>query len=177
MSRVGGKPIKIADGVNINVNGQNVAIKGKKGELKVTLPDFISAKVAEGHLELENKRKTKQSVAIWGMQRSHIQNMVVGVSEGFTKELELQGVGYRAQAQGKTLKLSLGFSHEVNYSVPEGIEIKTPKQTEIVVSGIDIQKVGQVAAEIRKYRQPEPYKGKGIRYVNEYVRRKEGKKK
>ena len=177
MSRVGIKPVEIADGVTVNINGQDVTVKGKKNELKIHVNKDITITKVDNTLVFTPANKEKETRALWGMYRNRLKNMIIGVTEGFTKELEMQGVGYRAAAQGKTLKLSLGFSHEINYTVPAGIEIKTPKPTEIVVTGADIQQVGQVAAEIRNFRKPEPYKGKGVRYVGEYVRRKEGKKK
>lgn len=177
MSRIGKKPITVPSGVTVNLDGQNVSVKGPKGELTLTLVDDVSIENGEQGLVVAPRTETQRARAMWGMQRTLVQNNVTGVSEGFVKKLEINGVGYRAQMQGKDLQLQLGFSHDVVYKVPEGIEIKTPKQTEIEVSGIDKQLVGQVAADIRAYRPPEPYKGKGVKYVDEYIFRKEGKKK
>ncbi len=177
MSRIGKKPITVPSGVTVNLDGQNVSVKGPKGELTLTLVDDVSIENGEQGLVVAPRAETQRARAMWGMQRTLVQNNVTGVSEGFVKKLEINGVGYRAQMQGKNLQLQLGFSHDVIYKVPEGIEIKTPKQTEIEVSGIDKQLVGQVAADIRAYRPPEPYKGKGVKYVDEYIFRKEGKKK
>jgi len=177
MSRIGKKPITVPSGVTVNLDGQNVSVKGPKGELTLTLVDDVSIENGEQGLVVAPRAETQRARATWGMQRTLVQNNVTGVSEGFVKKLEINGVGYRAQMQGKNLQLQLGFSHDVIYKVPEGIEIKTPKQTEIEVSGIDKQLVGQVAADIRAYRPPEPYKGKGVKYVDEYIFRKEGKKK
>jgi large subunit ribosomal protein L6 len=177
MSRIGIKPVEVIEGVTINIDGKNLTAKGSKGELNLTINDAVIVTLEESQVIVKPANDTQEAHALWGLSRSLIQNMVEGVSKGYTKELELQGVGYRAQVQGKVLKMNLGFSHDINYNIPEGIEIKTPKPTEITISGIDKQKVGQVAAEIRKYRKPEPYKGKGVRYVGEYIRRKEGKKK
>ena len=177
MSRIGKKPITVPSGVTVNLDGQNVSVKGPKGELTLTLVDDVSIENGEQGLVVAPRAETQRARAMWGMQRTLVQNNVTGVSEGFVKKLEINGVGYRAQMQGKNLQLQLGFSHDVIYKVPEGIEIKTPKQTEIEVSGIDKQLVGQVAADIRAYRPPEPYKGKGVKYVDEFIFRKEGKKK
>ena len=177
MSRIGKKPITVPSGVTVNLDGQNVSVKGPKGELTLTLVDDVSIENGEQGLVVAPRAETQRARAMWGMQRTLVQNNVTGVSEGFVKKLEINGVGYRAQMQGKNLQLQLGFSHDVIYKVSEGIEIKTPKQTEIEVSGIDKQLVGQVAADIRAYRPPEPYKGKGVKYVDEYIFRKEGKKK
>ncbi|MFD0987090.1 50S ribosomal protein L6 [Methyloligella solikamskensis] len=177
MSRIGKRPVTIPSGVTATLDGQHVAIKGPKGELSQHLVDDVLLKLEDGELTVSPRDESKRSQSMWGMSRTVIANLVTGVTEGFTKKLEITGVGYRAAVQGKTLQLNLGFSHEVNYPIPEGIEIQCPKPTEIVVSGIDKQKVGQVAAEIRAYRPPEPYKGKGVRYEGEYILRKEGKKK
>lgn len=177
MSRIGKQPIELADGVTLTVDGRSVTIKGSKGELTQLLPAGVEVSQEEKNVVLKPANDTKEARAMWGLSRSLISNMVEGVTNGYTKNLEMHGVGYRAQAQGKTLKLNLGFSHDVDFEIPEGIEIKTPKPTEITITGIDKQKVGQVAAVIRKYRPPEPYKAKGVRYVGEYIRRKEGKKK
>lgn len=177
MSRIGKKPVTIPQGVEVTLNGQNVAAKGPKGELAVILSDNVTVAQGDDGVTVAPADKSQTARSFWGLSRSLIENIVVGVSDGFSRKLELQGVGYRAQVQGTTLKLSLGFSHDIDYPVPEGIKIECPSQTEIIVSGIDKQKVGQVAAEIRSYRSPEPYKGKGVRYEGEYVFRKEGKKK
>ena len=177
MSRIGKKPVVVPQGVEVSLNGQNIAAKGPKGALVVTLSELVSVVQGDDGLTLSPVDKTQDARSFWGLSRSLVENIVTGVSEGFSRKLELQGVGYRAQMQGSTLKLSLGFSHDVNFPVPEGISVDCPSQTEIIVSGIDKQKVGQVAAEIRSYRPPEPYKGKGVRYEGEYVFRKEGKKK
>ena len=177
MSRIANNPVSIPKGVEITLSGQEVSVKGSKGNLTVTLHDLVGISQEEDRLQLKAVEVSKKSVALAGTFRSLVNNMVVGVSGGFQKELQLQGVGYRAQAQGKKLNLSLGFSHPVVYEVPEGIEIETPTQTQVIVKGIDKQLVGQVAAEIRAFRPPEPYKGKGVRYADEYVKRKEAKKK
>lgn len=177
MSRIGKMPIAIASGVTVTIDGQTVKAKGSKGELELTLVPEVTVSQGEDGLTVAPVDESQRARAMWGLSRSLVANMVQGVAEGFSKELEINGVGYRAEVQGKSLKLALGFSHDVIYPVPEGIEIKTPKPTEVVVSGIDKQKVGQVAAEIRSYRPPEPYKGKGVKYVDEYIFRKEGKKK
>ena len=177
MSRIGKMPIAIASGVTVTVDGQTVKAKGSKGELELTLVPEVTINQGEDGLTVAPVDESQRARAMWGLSRSLVANMVQGVTEGFSKELEINGVGYRAEMQGKSLKLALGFSHDVIYPVPEGIEIKTPKPTEVVISGIDKQKVGQVAAEIRSYRPPEPYKGKGVKYADEYIFRKEGKKK
>ncbi|GAA6156663.1 50S ribosomal protein L6 [Pyruvatibacter sp.] len=177
MSRIGKMPIAIASGVTVTVDGRTVKAKGSKGELELTLVPEVTVSQGEDGLTVAPVDDSQRARAMWGLSRSLVANMVQGVAEGFSKELEINGVGYRAEVQGKSLKLALGFSHDVIYPVPEGIEIKTPKPTEVVISGIDKQKVGQVAAEIRSYRPPEPYKGKGVKYVDEYIFRKEGKKK
>lgn len=177
MSRIGKKPVAIPQGVEVTLSGQNFAAKGPKGELAVILSDNVTVAQGDDGVTVAPADKSQTARSFWGLSRSLVENIVVGVSEGFSRKLELLGVGYRAQMQGSTLKLSLGFSHDIDYSVPEGIKIECPSQTEIIVSGIDKQKVGQVAAEIRSYRSPEPYKGKGVRYEGEYVFRKEGKKK
>lgn len=177
MSRVGKNPIAIPDGVTLTQDGNKLTAKGKHGELSHLVPQDVEAAVSDNEVTVQPRNDTARARAMWGTTRSLINNMVAGVSQGFTKSLEIQGVGYKAQTQGKKLVLSLGFSHDVNYSVPDGIEINTPQPTQIEISGSDKQKVGQVASEIRSYRPPEPYKGKGVRYAGEYVRRKEGKKK
>lgn len=177
MSRIANNPVSIPKGVEVSINGRDLNVKGSKGNLSMTLHQLVEIAEEEGALQLKASNNSKESRSLAGTFRSLVSNMVVGVSDGFQKTLELQGVGYRAQAQGKKLNLSLGFSHPVVYEAPEGIEIETPSQTQIIVKGIDKQVVGQVAAEIRAYRPPEPYKGKGVRYSDEYVKRKEAKKK
>jgi large subunit ribosomal protein L6 len=177
MSRVGKKPIPTAAGVTVKVAGQSVSVKGPKGELTFNAPEEITINQGADGLTLTPRNETPRVKAMWGMTRAILANNVKGVTEGFEKTLELQGVGYRAAMQGKNLQLQLGYSHDVIYEPAAGITLATPKPTEIKVSGIDIQAVGQAAAEIREYRKPEPYKGKGVRYAGEYVRRKEGKKK
>ena len=177
MSRIGKKSVPVPAGVTVNLAGGNVSVKGPKGELKFVLTDQVIAKMEEGAVKVDPKDKSKLARSAWGMSRTMIANMIKGVTTGYSKSLEINGVGYRAAVQGKNLQLALGYSHDVNYAIPEGIEIKTPKPTEIVVSGIDKQRVGQVAAEIRDFRGLEPYKGKGVKYAGEYIFRKEGKKK
>ena len=177
MSRIGKKPVPVPAGVTVNLAGANVSVKGPKGELKFVLTDQVIAKMEEGSVKVDPKDKTKLARSAWGMSRTMISNMIKGVTEGYSKTLEITGVGYRAAIQGNVLKLSLGYSHEVNFEVPKGVTVTTPKQTEIVVEGIDAQLVGQVAANIREWRGPEPYKGKGIKYKGEFIFRKEGKKK
>jgi large subunit ribosomal protein L6 len=177
MSRIGKKPVAIPAGVTATIEGGQLSVKGPKGTLTMPLADLISYSVEGDGISVVPANETKQARAFWGMQRTMVQNLVTGVTEGFTKTLEITGVGYRANAQGKNLKLQLGYSHDVDYPVPEGITIATPDQTTINISGIDKQKVGQVAAEIRRWRKPEPYKGKGIKYRGEFIFRKEGKKK
>ena len=177
MSRVGKKPVAVPSGVQANVEGQTVKVKGPKGALQAVLPDEVTAKVDAGAVKVDIRTDTIRSRAMWGLSRSLVANLMTGVTKGFEKRLEITGVGYRAAVQGKNLHLQLGYSHEINYAIPEGIAIVTPRPTEIVVTGIDRQMVGQVAAEIRRYRSPEPYKGKGVRYAGEYIFRKEGKKK
>lgn len=177
MSRIGKRPILVPSGVTALIEGAAVTVKGPKGELTATLLDDVIAKLNDGRISVEPRDESKRAQSMWGLQRSMINNLVLGVTEGFSKELELRGTGYRAQLQGRNLKLQVGLSHEVMYTPPEGVELSCPSQTEITVSGIDKQKVGQTAAFIRSFRPPEPYKGKGIRYKNEYVLIKEGKKK
>ena len=177
MSRVADNPVKIVDGVTVDIEGQEVKVEGPKGSLSMTVNALVDLKVEEGLVVFVPNGNDRKSEAMAGTSRALLQNMVLGVSEGFEKRLELQGVGYRAQAKGNQLSLQLGFSHPVDYELPEGISAETPSQTEIVISGNDKQQVGQVCAEIRGFRPPEPYKGKGIRYQGEYVRRKEAKKK
>ncbi len=177
MSRIGNKPVEIPGGVEAKIADGILSVKGPKGTLTLGLFDEIEYNIGEGQIVVQPANDTKRARSFWGMQRTLVQNLVTGVTEGYTKVLEITGVGYRAQVQGKTLKLQLGFSHDVDYAIPEGIEIKCPDNTTVEISGIDKQKVGQVAAEIRRWRKPEPYKGKGIKYRGEYVFRKEGKKK
>jgi large subunit ribosomal protein L6 len=177
MSRIGKNPVRLPKGVTANVAGQTVKVKGPKGELQVTLPAEVAVEVGESGVTVTPHKEMERAAAMWGLSRTLVNNLVAGVTEGFAQKLEIQGVGYRAAVQGKVLALTLGFSHPVNYDVPEGITIETPSQTEIVIKGIDRQKVGQVAAEIRDVRPPEPYKGKGVRYVGEKIELKEGKKK
>ena len=177
MSRIGKKPVPVPAGVTANVNGQVVEVKGPKGTLSFTATDDVTITLADGSVTVAPRGSSKRARQQWGMSRSMIENLVTGVTKGFKKELEINGVGYRAAIQGNVLKLSLGYSHEVNFDVPKGVTVTTPKQTEIVVEGIDAQLVGQVAANIREWRGPEPYKGKGIKYKGEFIFRKEGKKK
>ena len=177
MSRIGKKPLSLPQGVTASVDGRTVTAKGPKGELKFVVNDEVLIKMEEGQISVSPKDDSKDARSKWGMSRTQIENILNGVSKGFERRLEITGVGYRAALQGKNLQLALGFSHDVVYQTPEGITIQVPKPTEIVVSGIDKQQVGQVAAEIREYRPPEPYMGKGVRYANERIVRKEGKKK
>ncbi|CAN1558296.1 RplF Ribosomal protein L6P/L9E [Sphingomonadaceae bacterium] len=177
MSRIGKKPVAIPAGVTASTADGVLSVKGPKGQLTMPMSDLISYEIKDEGVSVQPANKSKEARAFWGMQRTLVQNLVTGVTEGFTKVLEITGVGYRATAQGATLKLQLGYSHDVNFDVPEGIEIKTPDNTTVEITGIDKQKVGQVAAEIRRWRKPEPYKGKGIKYRGEYIFRKEGKKK
>ena len=177
MSRVAKQPIKIPSGVEVRVNGQIVFVKGAKGASELEVHPAVNVEQEDGELRFQPRSGGKGDRAMAGTMRSLASNMVVGVSEGFEKKLELRGVGYRAQAQGSRLNLTLGFSHPVDFSIPEGISVETPTQTEVVVRGVDKQRVGQVAAEIRGFRPPEPYKGKGVRYANERVVMKEAKKK
>jgi large subunit ribosomal protein L6 len=177
MSRIGKRPVPLPSGVSASTEDQTLVVKGPKGALQMQMRDEIRYDISDDGISVVPANDTKEARAFWGMQRTLVQNLVTGVSEGFSKVLEINGVGYRAQAQGRNLRLQLGYSHDVNFPVPEGVEVKTPDQTTIEISGIDKQKVGQVAAEIRRWRKPEPYKGKGIKYRGEYVFRKEGKKK
>ena len=177
MSRIGKKPVELPSGVEAKVSGQTIEVKGPKGTRSFTATDDVTITVDGQSVAVEPRGKSKRARQQWGMSRTQVANLVTGVTDGFKKELEISGVGYRAQMQGNTLKLSLGFSHEVNFDVPEGVTVTAPKQTEVVVEGIDQQLVGQVAANIREWRKPEPYKGKGIKYKDEYIFRKEGKKK
>ena len=177
MSRVAKQPIDVPKGVEVTINGQLVSAKGPKGQESITLHADVSAQLEDGVLGVKTQRTDQKSIAMTGTMRSLLSNLVVGVSEGFEKKLELRGVGYRAQAQGTNLNLTLGFSHPVVHAVPTGITVETPSQTEVIVRGTNKQIVGQVASDIRSYRPPEPYKGKGVRYVGEYVAMKEAKKK
>ncbi|MBX3520679.1 MAG: 50S ribosomal protein L6 [Xanthobacteraceae bacterium] len=177
MSKIGKRPVAIPSGVTATVSGQTVKVKGPKGELSVVLNDNVAPKLDKNQITFEKKGAEKQDQASWGLYRALVNNLVTGVSKGFEKKLEINGVGYRAAVQGKNLNLSLGYSHDVVYKIPDGIAIATPKPTEIVITGIDKQRVGQVASEIRAYRKPEPYKGKGVKYEGEFIFRKEGKKK
>lgn len=177
MSRIGKKPIALPKGVTATIQGRTVMVKGPKGELKVNLVDEVDAKVDEHGVTVTPKEGAERGRQMWGLSRTLVNNLVVGVTQGFTQKLEINGVGYRAAVQGKNLQLQLGFSHDVAYPIPTGINIVCEKPTMIAVSGIDKQLVGQVAAEIRGYRPPEPYKGKGVKYAGEFILRKEGKKK
>ena len=177
MSRIGKKPVSVPAGVTASVNGQTVTAKGPKGELTFVVNDEVLVKLEDGQVAVSPRDESKDARSKWGMSRTQIVNILHGVKDGFERKLEINGVGYRAAMQGKNLQLALGFSHEVVYQTPEGVTIAVPKPTEILVSGIDKQQVGQVAAEIRKYRGPEPYKGKGVKYAEERIIRKEGKKK
>jgi len=177
MSRIGKKPIPVPKNVTATVDGQKVTVKGPKGQLSLTLVDDIEVAMGDGAIVVKPRADTKRARSMWGMSRSLVENLMKGTTNGFTRTLEITGVGYRAAMDGKSLKLQLGYSHDVLYSVPEGISIAVPKPTEITISGIEKDKVGQVAAEIRGFRGPEPYKGKGIRYQGEFIQRKEGKKK
>ena len=177
MSRIGKKPVTVPAGVTPTINDGIISVKGPKGTLTMPLRDEISYTLEDGGISVQPANDTQRARAFWGMQRTMVQNLVTGVTDGFTKKLLITGVGYRAAAQGRTLKLQLGYSHDVNIDVPEGIEVKTPDATTVEISGADKQKVGQLAAEIRRWRKPEPYKGKGIKYDGEFIFRKEGKKK
>lgn len=177
MSRIGKKPVAIPAAATATIDGREVSLKGPKGELSAVLVNEVLAKMTDDGILVEPVNSSKRCRSMWGMSRTIVQNLVTGVTEGFSKKLEIKGVGYRAMMKGKDLQLQLGLSHDVLYQIPDGVEINCPSQTEIEISGIDKQKVGQVAAEIRAYRSPEPYKGKGIRYQGEYIFRKEGKKK
>ena len=177
MSRIGKKPVPVPQGVTASVEGQTVIAKGPKGELKFVVNEEVLVSMENGEIAVEPRDQSRTARSKWGMSRTQIANILTGVKEGFEKKLEISGVGYRAAMQGKDLQLALGFSHDVIYKAPEGITISVPKPTEITVSGIDKQQVGQVAAEIREFRGPEPYKGKGVRYAGENIVRKEGKKK
>ena len=177
MSRIGKRPVTVPAGVTATIEGKQLSVKGPKGTLAMPLADEVTYALEDGGISVQPANDSKRARSFWGMQRTLVQNLVTGVTEGFTKTLEITGVGYRANAQGRKLKLQLGYSHDVDVDVPEGIEVKTPDQTTVEISGIDKQKVGQLAAEIRRWRKPEPYKGKGIKYRGEYIFRKEGKKK
>ncbi|MDD1526069.1 50S ribosomal protein L6 [Bradyrhizobium sp. WBOS7] len=177
MSRVGKRPVAVPSGVTATVDGQTVKMKGPKGQLQFVVHDDVEVKLESGQIKVQPRFETNRARALYGTARAQVANLVEGVTKGFEKKLEITGVGYRAAMQGKNLQLALGYSHDVVYAIPEGITIAVPKPTEITVSGSDIQRVGQVAAEIRSYRPPEPYKGKGVKYVGEFIFRKEGKKK
>ena len=177
MSRIGKKPVELPSGVEASVSGQTVTVKGPKGQRQFTASDDVSIVIDGNIIKVEPRGKSKRAKQQWGMSRTMVGNLVTGVSTGFKKELEINGVGYRAQMAGNTLTLNLGLSHDVNFDVPEGVSVTVPKNTSIIVEGIDQQLVGQVATNIREWRKPEPYKGKGIKYVDEYIFRKEGKKK
>jgi large subunit ribosomal protein L6 len=177
MSRIGKKPVDLPSGAEASVSGQTVTVKGPKGQRQFTATDDVSLTVADGAVTVEPRGNSKRARQQWGMTRTMVANLVTGVTSGFKKELEINGVGYRAQAQGNVVKLNLGLSHDVDFQVPQGVTVTTPKPTQIIVEGIDEQLVGQVAANIRAWRKPEPYKGKGIKSVDEYIFRKEGKKK
>ena len=177
MSRVGKKPVPVPSGVTATVDGQMVRMKGTKGELSFLVPEEVSVAVEDGAVAVQPRDQSKDARAKWGLSRARVANLVEGVSKGFEKRLEINGVGYKAAVAGKVLKLSLGYSHDIDYEIPAGVTIVTPRLTEVIVTGIDKQKVGQVAAEIRDYRGPEPYKGKGVKYAGEFIFRKEGKKK
>ncbi|AEG49498.1 ribosomal protein L6 [Sphingobium chlorophenolicum L-1] len=177
MSRTGKKPVAVPAGVTAAIADGALSVKGPKGTLSLPLADEVTYSIEDGSIAVQPANDSKRARAFWGMQRTLIANLITGVTEGFSKKLLITGVGYRANSQGKTLKLQLGYSHDVDFEIPEGIEIKTPDNTTVEISGIDKQKVGQVAAEIRRWRKPEPYKGKGIKYAGEFIFRKEGKKK
>ncbi|PQA85419.1 50S ribosomal protein L6 [Hyphococcus luteus] len=177
MSRIGKRSIPVPSGVTVNVDGQTVSAKGPKGELKFVVNDLCTVALEDDAVTVKPVNDSKPARSLWGMSRTQIANMFEGVANEFTKTLELVGVGYRAQMKGTSLNLALGYSHEIDYPAPDGVKIATPKPTEVVLSGIDKQKVGQAAAEIRGMRPPEPYKGKGVKYADEYIFRKEGKKK
>jgi large subunit ribosomal protein L6 len=177
MSRIGKKPVVIAPGVTAKVDGQAISVKGGKGELSFTAPDSVSVALAEGKITVTPRNDSTQARAMWGTTRSIVNNLVIGVSKGFERKLEISGVGYKAVVSGKSLRLSLGYSHDVTFPIPAGIAIAAPKPTEITITGIDKRHVGQTAAEIRALRPPEPYKGKGVKYADEFIFRKEGKKK
>src|SRR5215469_175677 len=177
MSRIGKKPVAVPSGTTANIEGQTLKVKGPKGALSVVLHDDVAVKLEDGEITVSPRADTQRALSQWGTSRTLVANLVTGVSKGFEERLEISGVGYRAAVQGKNLQLALGYSHDIVYPIPDGITIATPRPVEIVISGSDRQKVGQVAAEIRDFRPPEPYKGKGVRYAGEYIFRKEGKKK
>ena len=177
MSRIGKKPIEVPEGVTVNLDGANLAVKGPKGELSMSVMDDVKLTVDGNVISIEPRSNAKRSRSMWGMQRTLVNNLVEGVTQGYQRKLEINGVGYRAAMRGSSLNLQLGYSHDINFPIPEGIKVETPDQTTVIVSGIDKQKVGQVAAKIREFRKPEPYKGKGVKYEGEYIFRKEGKKK
>lgn len=177
MSRIGKKPVVLPKNVTATVEGQKVTVKGPKGQLSLTLVEDVEVKLEDGSISVIPRNDSKRARSMWGMSRSMVENLVKGTTNGFTRTLEITGVGYRAAMEGKSLKLQLGYSHDIFYPVPEGIQIVTPKPTEIIISGIEKDRVGQVAAEIREFRGPEPYKGKGVKYQGEFIFRKEGKKK
>ena len=177
MSRIGKRAVAVPSGITANVEGQTVKVKGPKGALSVVLPDEVSVKLDSGQIKVDPRSETKRARSQWGTSSTLVANLIAGVTKGFEQRLEINGVGYRAAVQGKNLQLALGYSHDVIYPIPEGITIVTPRPVEIVITGIDRQKVGQVAAEIREVRPPEPYKGKGVKYASERIFRKEGKKK
>jgi large subunit ribosomal protein L6 len=177
MSRIGNKAVAVPSGVTANVEGQTVKVKGPKGAMQVVLHDDVTAKMDKSGIKIDPRNESKRARSLWGTSRTLVANIMSGVTKGFEEKLEITGVGYRAAVQGKNLQLQLGFSHDVMFPIPEGIAIATPKPTEIVITGNDKQKVGHVAAEIRGFRPPEPYKGKGVKYAGEYIFRKEGKKK
>jgi len=177
MSRVGKKPVPVPTGVTAKIDGQQVAVKGAKGELNFVVPDEVSVSMDGGLIKVDPRNDSKRARAMWGMSRAMINNLVTGVSKGFERKLEITGVGYKAAVVGKNLQMSLGYSHDINYPIPAGVSIVTPKPTEINISGVDKRQIGQIAAEIRAMRGPEPYKGKGVRYEGEFIFRKEGKKK
>lgn len=177
MSRIGKRPVSVPAGVTANVEGQLVKVKGSKGELSFLVPDDVSVAMEDGSIAVQPRSQSKRARSLWGTSRARINNLVIGTTAGYEKRLEINGVGYRAALAGKVLKLSLGYSHDIDYAIPDGISITVPKPTEIIIAGIDKQVVGQIAAEIRDYRGPEPYKGKGVKYAGEFIFRKEGKKK
>ena len=177
MSRVGKKPVPVPSGVTATIDGQTVKVKGTKGELSFLVPEEVTVAMEDGAVSVAPRDESKTARSKWGMSRAQVANLVEGVTKGFERRLEITGVGYRAAVQGKVLKLSLGYSHDIDYEIPAGLTITTPRPTEVVIVGIDKQKVGQTAAEIRGYRGPEPYKGKGVKYAGEFIFRKEGKKK
>ncbi|NRG19256.1 50S ribosomal protein L6 [Rhizobiales bacterium] len=177
MSRIGKRPVPVPSGVTATINDRTVQVKGPKGELSFVVNENVLVEMTDDGIRIDPRDDSKRSRSMWGMSRTMISNIINGVSQGFERKLEITGVGYRAQVQGSNLQLALGFSHDVVFPIPDGIQIQCPKPTEIVISGIDKQRVGQVAANIREYRPPEPYKGKGVRYADEFIVRKEGKKK